>query len=338
MKPTPRLFATLVVCLALGAVSCDNSPVKNAYATLEADPLLLDFGLQQAGQKKTLPLKLSNTGNYTLNISDVLLRNDKRGTFAFGTAPTEIASGADVTVDVTYTAPEDAGSDSAQLVVVSDANNAPELAVSLSARANGRCAPGYAFCEGECVDIVSDSTHCGDCVTACAAPDKCIYGKCGCEPKACTGNACGLGDDGCGKELDCGACAPPLVCLSLVCVPPSCTDLRQDGDETDLDCGGSCPPCKIDGKCSTSKDCDTGLACIDGKCSRCRTIDDCPFDQVCKDGLCGPCATRDECRPERACLAGRCLSCPDEAAFNECGLCGGAPVSYVGATCTATSG
>ncbi len=334
----PSLLAASLALLAL-STACPTTPAtQRTHSSIAVEPLALDFGLLEGGQSKVLSVKVSNTGPTDLIISGATLRNDARSAFSVSELAASIAPGGSAAVQITYRAPDAEGPDGALWVIESDADNAPELDVSLTGRAAPRCQLGLTFCAGICVDTANDLAHCGSCTAACQSPDKCLQGRCGCEPRKCAELECGDGEDGCGAPLRCGDCAGTMVCIEHRCLAPTCTDHLKDGKETDVDCGGSCSPCALDRGCATAADCQAGLACIGGVCSNCRTLDDCPRDQVCRAGLCGSCQTRDECGGGRACLAGRCLTCPDEAAFNECGLCGGAPVSSVGAPCASATG
>jgi hypothetical protein len=341
-RPSSLTAVALLPLLALAPLALaacnDEYGTQRTHSSIAVDPLALDFAQLEAGQSASLSLSVSNTGSTTLLVSRSYVRNDARSAFSAEALPAQIAAGASVKVALTYRAPDAEGPDGAQFVIESDADNAPEYVVSLTGRAAERCLLGQRWCDGACVDTANDPARCGDCTTVCAAPDKCLQGKCGCEAKTCAASACGDDDDGCGKTLGCGECASPQVCVEKRCLAPTCTDHLKDGDETDVDCGGKCSACPLGKGCATLADCEAGLACVEGVCSHCRNIDDCPTEQVCRDGLCGACLTREECGGGRACLGGRCLSCPDEASFNECGLCGGAPVSSVGAPCASASG
>lgn len=42
----------------------------------------------------------------------------------------------------------------------------------------GECALGYAYCEGACVELASNASHCGACGQACASDEVCLSGVC----------------------------------------------------------------------------------------------------------------------------------------------------------------
>ena len=301
---------------------------------IAADPLAVDFGAVKAGTFRSLSVTLSNEGTASLSFSGTSFRGDVRGAFSAGELPAQLAPGERVQVELTYTAPALEGADGAQWIVLSDANNSPELAVSLAARSDRACAAGLTQCGGTCVDLQADPVNCGGCAVACTLPDTCIQGGCDCIPRTCADvGECGTAEDGCGGTLSCGGCSGQFRCVDNRCVPPTCSDGVQNQGETDVDCGGPCQRCAAGQHCNDRSDCTVGQACVAGLCGPCSANAECASDQVCRGGSCGTCNDRLECGDGRACIAGRCLSCPAEAAFNECGLCGGPPISGVGSTC-----
>lgn len=87
-------------------------------------------------------------------------------------------------------------------------------------------------------------------------------------------------------DVDCGGatcggclvgqfCAADEDCLSnicdlqnLVCLDPSCSDLRVNQDETDVDCGGStCAPCADNLACLVAADCQSGVCDMNNTCA-----------------------------------------------------------------------
>ena len=328
------LYLAASFFLLLSTACSDGGRVGRSRPAIAAEPLAVDFGPVKVGTSRALPVTLTNEGTASLTFQGNTFRGDVRGAFTAGELPARLAPGEKATVELTYAAPAEEGLDGAQWIVLSDANNAPELALSLSGRADRACVPGLTQCGGACVDTQADSAHCGSCGVACDFPDRCVSGACACIKRTCTVvGECGTSDDGCGGTVDCGGCAGQSTCVAHRCVPPTCSDGLQNQGETDVDCGGPCQRCAEGQRCTARTDCATGLVCTAGSCAACSASSQCASDQVCNNGRCGECQSRLECGDGRACLAGRCLGCPDEAAFNECGLCGGPPVSGVGATC-----
>ena len=94
-----------------------------------------------------------------------------------------------------------------------------------------------------------------------------------CTPISCEPNQCEMIDDGCGGQLECGACPTGQECGLLeanqcAILPPHCTNGHIDASlgETGPDCGGSCGGCPTGGGCNTTGDCATGNTCSDNVC------------------------------------------------------------------------
>ena len=195
--------ANRIVLLAAMAVACGNSALQRAHATISADPQAIDFGTQTAGVKSTQTLKIHNTSQFTLNVSSVGISGDARGAFSLGPAPAMIAAGDTAPISVTYTAPAPEGADGAALTIFSNADNAPELSVSLSGRSvkavvnhtltvvlagngSGTVSGGGLSCSPTCTgSIVEGSTVT---LTASAAANSRFAGFSG----ACSGATCSL--------------------------------------------------------------------------------------------------------------------------------------------------
>ncbi|MEN9796769.1 MAG: hypothetical protein RL653_465 [Pseudomonadota bacterium] len=330
-----RTLSRVVSLAVLLLTACsDDGRVSRARPAISAEPRVLDFGGLKAGTSRTLQFTVTNAGAADLFIASGSIVADARGAFSVSPLPDQLVPGESASVEVTYAAPALEGTDSAQWVVLSDAANSPELALSLLGRSERACPAGLTQCGSACVDLQAENTNCGACGTGCTFPDRCVLGACQCIKRTCAEvGPCGTASDGCGGTLDCGACSGQLICRSNQCVPPTCSDGEKNQGETGTDCGGPCTPCGLGGGCATRADCSAGLVCSSGTCSACAQTSECPSDQVCRSGVCGDCQSRAECGGGRACIGGRCLSCPTEASFNECGLCGGPAVSGVGATC-----
>ena len=84
------------------------------------------------------------------------------------------------------------------------------------------CRSGLTPCEGECVDLRTDPSHCGTCGDAC--PEAC--GDSTCQPASCTGfpQACdGACTDPQSDPLNCGSCGDTCE-ASETCADGQCTD------------------------------------------------------------------------------------------------------------------
>ncbi|MBN2194022.1 MAG: hypothetical protein JW751_14500 [Polyangiaceae bacterium] len=124
------------------------------------------------------------------------------------------------------------------------------------------CADGLAPCGGDCVDLATNATHCGDCGQGCATGAFCEAGSCGCQ-----GDLTRCGADCVDTESDaahCGACdvacAPPAVCSRSDCSDAGCAEQTE--------CDGSCVDLATDprhcGACGQA--CSGGSRCEDGAC------------------------------------------------------------------------
>lgn len=71
------------------------------------------------------------------------------------------------------------------------------------------------------------------------------------------------------------------------------------------------------GSCSSSSECNGGLACVGGKCTLCKTASDCGTGATCEDGLCvQSCKDNSECKGGLVCRGSKCVSCLKDS---ECG-------------------
>ncbi len=161
------------------------------------------------------------------------------------------------------------------------------------------CPPGQTSCDSVCVDLQSNSLHCGSCGAACPTASSCFSSQCVCQ----TGlSNCGL----------------------------TCVDFQSDGAH----CGGCNQACLAGqvcagGTCMATCPASTtqcGSSCVDLNtsplhCGGCNLA--CPGGQACSGGTCG-------------CAAGQLLcsgSCVDpQADASNCGSCGN--VCPGGAACS----
>ena len=177
----------------------------------------------------------------------------------------------------------------------------------------GDAGPGCEQCGGTtCVDLQTDTTHCGACDVACPNGSACNAGSCSCSGNltAC-GSACvDLEADAknCGK---CGqACPSGALCSAGQCVCPSgldvcgsaCTDTQSDA----ANCGGC------------GKSCASGQVCLLGACAAgCGSLTQCGsscVDTKTSSSNCGACGKK--CSLGASCVNGTC-ACP--AGTSDCG-------------------
>jgi hypothetical protein len=108
--------------------------------------------------------------------------------------------------------------------------------------ADAACPAGQAFCEGACIDVMSNHDHCGSCQNACEPFEVCADGSCSLEcPSgllACDGGCVDVSSD----VNHCGRC--DTVCTAGMHASPVCDDrvctVRCDGGWSDLDGDGAC--------------------------------------------------------------------------------------------------
>jgi hypothetical protein len=193
-----------------------------------------------------------------------------------------------------------------------------------TASGGGVCGASETLCQGECVNLQSNPTFCGGCLSACADGELCAAGVCvaGCPaalPSECGGGCVDLSNDG----ANCGACGTSCsgdtpLCSGGTCVAScdpdgsapsqcgsSCADVASDA----LHCGScdsACPPGFVctNGSCATQ--CDTGLTECCGKC----------VDTAADPTHCGGCAACDPGTPP-ACGAASPL-CSNGTCKNSC--------------------
>ncbi|MHB8876318.1 MAG: hypothetical protein ACYC8T_21710, partial [Myxococcaceae bacterium] len=133
------------VWLAIPFSGCEqNLAVRNALASIVAEPPSVDFGTTAPGVPVEREVTLFNEGRAALQIEEVLLDGVAADSFSMKPlAATALQSGERVVVGLVYS-PKAEGNHGARLLVRSNANNARELAVSLS---------GVAFSADPCAKV-----------------------------------------------------------------------------------------------------------------------------------------------------------------------------------------
>jgi hypothetical protein len=124
-----------------------------------------------------------------------------------------------------------------------------------------------------------------------------------CAPKTCAGAgaACGCLDDGCGRRLDCGDCAPglscggggvPNVCGGFGCSPKTCTNLGASCGLSGDGCGGilDCGECGGGATCTLNRCAPTDGGCVPRTCAQAHADCGPGVDDGCGGKLdCGAC-------------------------------------------------
>src|SRR5882672_2820214 len=128
---------------------------------------------------------------------------------------------------------------------------------------NMTCGGSGTCCARQCVDLKSNTLHCGTCDIACPANSMCVTGKCTCDDpnKAiCKGVCVDITAD----SNNCGTCGTmcnaPTTCMSGMC---KCSDCTTANDV----CAGKCTDTKSDAnncgtcgmKCKAPTACQLGV-------------------------------------------------------------------------------
>ncbi|MBK04095.1 MAG: hypothetical protein CL920_33580 [Deltaproteobacteria bacterium] len=166
------------------------------------------------------------------------------------------------------------------------------------------CVKGQSYCAASCVDVSSDSAHCGRCGLSCPANVTCQNGQCQCPAGStfCNGQCVNTQL----SQLHCGQCNNPCsqgdTCTAGICKTSSCPAGQALCGSACVDILNNTTHC---GACNAK--CDQGRSCQNGVCL-------CPSGQVfcngscvniqTNDAHCGQCNTA--CSGGQACQGGRC--------------------------------
>ncbi len=182
--------------------------------------------------------------------------------------------------------------------------------VTINGNECDECVGTQLCCDNKCVDVSSDSAHCGSCTIACDPGIACVNARC--ESKSCTpttcealGFVCGSADDGCGGSLNCGSCSGNQDCRNGQCVDPGCTPATCEAlgfvcGSADDGCGGSLN-C---GSCSGNQSCQDGQ-CVDSGCTP-TTCEALGFVCGSADDGCGGSLNCGSCSGNQRCESNRC--------------------------------
>lgn len=151
----------------------------------------------------------------------------------------------------------------------------------------GCTAPTSTLCGSQCVDVNTNATHCGDCMTACMIPTN---GDATCASKVCdfschssyhkcaATKTCAADSDinACGAT--CKKCTPPAANGGVACTGGDCVtscnanyhvcDTNCADDNSPATCGTSCSPCPP----PTDPNADPAATCVNKQCGfKCKT-------------------------------------------------------------------
>lgn len=129
MRRSPLIW--LAPLLFVSACNCGGR-LSYSGSRLSAEPTSLNFGTLAPGERKELTLLIRAVGSAPVAITQVTVAGDARTTFTVvDTFPGSISGGDEASVRVRYAAPLDPGSDVATLLIETDSEAAPELAIPL---------------------------------------------------------------------------------------------------------------------------------------------------------------------------------------------------------------
>jgi hypothetical protein len=233
-----------------------------------ADDGTLDFGEVFAAETLTRLVRLDNTGNVDLMVTEATIADQNfsiqplRYTDANSseeTLPADLAGGESLFFEVSVTGPGVNGAFAADaLEILVDTGSEPEETVSIALRGSfGVCSATSADCDGDLtngceVNIGADPTNCGACGSICVfdnAAAVCVGGSCAIE--SCSGSFEDCDQDssnGCEASLNsldhCGTCGE--VCdydnATEQCGSGTCTfqGCEQGFDDCDGDLANGC--------------------------------------------------------------------------------------------------
>ncbi|MBL8680687.1 MAG: hypothetical protein JNK05_16025 [Myxococcales bacterium] len=208
-------------------------------------------------------------------------------------------------------------------------------------------------CGGECVDIFTNSAHCGACNVPCGSGQVCMGGVCMMPCPAGQARCAGACVDTSSSSAHCGMCGR-MCGASERCVAGSCAITCPAGQ---TQCGASCVDtntsamnCGVCGRtCAASERCAMGAcqplcpsgqtmcgaSCVDTNsnalhCGRCGNM--CPAGQFCSAGTCSA-----RCDPPTTNCSNVCVNLMS-ADTNNCGACGRVCAGGANATAVCTTG
>ncbi len=312
MGTSRRRFAmrtgTATLCLfALAATACGGcgGGTVNGHPDIDVSPTALDFGTVATGASVTRSLVVKDTSTASLTISKLVVTPQSvAADFYLALQADILKGGAKAILSITFDAPSTPGYVTATLAIASDAENAPEVSVELTARVVPACTVASCGANARCDDssgpatCTCDEGYSGDGKT-CTAIDSCATNNGGCDPHAtCTStgpgtDSCACNDGYSGDGQSCaavdtcatnnGGCDPHATCTSTGPGTSSCScndGYAGDGHScTAVDScatnNGGCDPhatCVSTGPGTSSCSCDNGYA---GSGQTCTPIDSC---------------------------------------------------------------
>lgn len=268
-KVSSRAAALAFSAVIAAACSASKSTTTTAPTPggLGLDTLTLDFGIAAAGSTVTKGVVVTNTGETAVAVTGVTVMGDTRNAFSVLSAPKSVDPALHATIDVVYTGPATAGTDTATLVIAQANQTTPTLTVALTARSS------TASCSDKAKNGTESDVDCGGSCTPCAA------GRvCGAATDCTLGLGCLSGK--CGTCAADGDCAKGAFCRGGMCVGCTSDNMCPAGATCEM---GQCKTCpgavgRLDtqtdpancGRCGNAcpKPLNAGAACHAGACGR----------------------------------------------------------------------
>ncbi len=304
MNRISRRIRSLAALAGMAALlsGCSGTGSGGA-ASIEVDPLTIDFGKIAPASAVERTINVLNKGQGQLVVSTVAINGDGAAHFFAIQQSLNVEAGATGRLTVTYR-PSAEGTHSARLLLSSNAANSPELAVPLfgQAVAGNPCAgmtcntpPGPCYqdvgtCSGGTCSYQPKAagTACDD-GDACTTGDVCHAGTCAGTPKTCNTPPAGT----CAGANSFTAYNSPGTCSAGTCQYASHVVTCSAGCANDVCHGDPCagiscntPPANSCFDATTKVTYSAQGSCSQGSCNYSPTQVPCAASEVCLTGSC----------------------------------------------------
>ncbi len=200
-------FGRIWPVVAVVGWACGGTPpINKAHPEISVAPAVVDFGTLSYHESAIQSFVISDSSSVPLDIFGMTLEPAAlAGDFVIKAVESVPGDGT-AQVQVTFTAPAQAGAISGALTIASDADNAPDFLVELLARVQSPCATATCAAHSTCDDSSgSAACHCDtgyhQVLDACAPVDLCATNNGGCDANAACVDT-GPGTDACACKAD----------------------------------------------------------------------------------------------------------------------------------------